>query len=244
MAIWVTAATLCGRRNENQDHLLAGNHLMEGDMALQATAPPGETLLLGVADGIGGGVHPKEASRAALEALEGAFWAEGARSLPLVLRLLQAAAAANQRVWQLCLRYGGCTLACAAISPDGEFATLAVGDSSIFLSTHGEMRQLFTPQNEAAQKAALGLPVLQGDGRILTAFCGMDSDAASVPFRCTSCGRLHPGERLVLHSDGLTLAPAALHRAIEKKTPAKALCRKALLQGSGDNITAVIALME
>ena len=240
----VSADTLRGRRRENQDHVLAGNLLLSGGLSLHAAAPPEEPVLLAVSDGIGGGVFPREASKTALEAFQAAFWCAEGTFPPLLPRLLQAAQAANQSVWQLCGSNGGCTLTCAAVMPDGSFATLGLGDSPIWLLTAGGLRRLFTPQNEAELKKEQGLRPVHGDKCALLAFCGMNPNPARLPFRITSCGRLHPGEGLLLHSDGLTLTPSALRRGMQTKTPAKALCRKALLRGSRDNISAVYALMD
>ena len=158
----VSADTLRGRRRENQDHVLAGNLLLSGGLSLHAAAPPEEPVLLAVSDGIGGGVFPGEASKTALEAFQAAFWCTEGTFPPLFPRLLQAAQAANQSVWKLCGGNGGCTLACAAIMPDGSFATLGLGDSPIWLLTAGGLRRLFTPRTKRNSKRSRDFVLFTG----------------------------------------------------------------------------------
>jgi PPM family protein phosphatase len=238
MNITATAATLTGRRKNNEDAYLVSEGLG----------------LFAVADGMGGYAGGEVASRIAVEELArfiernrrdgcGTWPCKENRRRSFYENLVSAALTQAH----LCIeaqRVGpldqmGTTVVTVLI--EGRDAVLAhVGDSRIYLLRQGALRQLTRDHSLWAELEAAGM---NPGPRAEFGYKNMVSRALGI----TNCYRpdvatlqLEPFDRLLLCSDGLhdLLEPGALAELMQG--PCDALVQAAYDSGSADNITAVL----
>lgn len=220
---------------------------------------PGSLLLL-LADGMGGHRGGAHASAAAIEAFVEAYRAAPTGSGPEAERLRRGLAAANERIARdagadPALRGMGCTVLGASLTPAG-LCWISVGDSPLFLFRGGALSRLNADHSmapvleQAVQLGTLGPEALAchpNRNALRSAVTGRDIslvDLRDEPME------LRPGDRLVAASDGiLTLAPERIEDLIEKHSDrtAEGLSR-ALVEAVGeagnphqDNVTVLIA---
>jgi serine/threonine protein phosphatase PrpC len=242
MNITATAASLTGRRQNNEDRYLVA-------------APLG---LFAVADGMGGYAGGEVASRITVDELE-RFVARNRRDPTgtwpckedkrrTFQENLLGAAVLQAHLSIHAQREGpldqmGSTV--VSVLVEGRRAVLAhVGDSRIYLLRKGSLRQLTRDHSLWAEMEAAGMEVgpraAFGHKNIVTRALGIDgSHRAEV-----ATVELEPGDRLLLCSDGLhdLLEPAQLAKLMEG--PCDALVQAAYNAGSSDNITAVLLSVE
>jgi len=252
---WAAATDLGRLRRNNEDSWgvfapgISAAPLVPGPLALG----PGGVLLV-VSDGMGGALGGEEASRFCVERLaQEAAARAGARDCVAALReaLLAVHAAllarADTRAGWLGM---GATLSALWLQPGGTAALGHVGDSRIYLSRHGKLRQLtedhslgagMVRRGEMTEEALTRFKyrsmleqVMGGDGRAI------QPQLAAVEFA--------PGDAFALCSDGLfgplrEQTPALLAAALPAATPAgaAALIAAANAAGGPDNITVLLA---
>ncbi|HEY6958507.1 MAG TPA: protein phosphatase 2C domain-containing protein [Candidatus Limnocylindria bacterium] len=188
------------------------------------------TLLLAVADGVGGSAGGEVAANAAVVELADRFFAATA-DRAIEERLTDAIRDANTAVLHAAEASGNgdaaTTIVAAAIT--GDRAIIAnLGDSRAYLVRDGQPRQL-TEDHHAERSAAITR--FAGDPR------GVQPDVFVEDLR--------PGDRLVLCSDGLTRHVdaseiATLAADAEPGQATDALVELALSRGGEDNVTVVV----
>ncbi len=226
---WATA-THVGR-------VRAGNE----DAVFPAGAGTGEgSVLIGVADGMGGHVGGEVASRTAIDA---ASSADG----DVVERVKAANGAVVARALEDTELVGmGTTLTLAEI--DGASCEIAhVGDSRAYLYRDGELHQITTDHSLIAELLAAGR-ITEDDvathpqRSVVTRALGMARTVRVDRFH----EELRPGDRLLLCSDGLTTMidddaiAGVLAAEREPEAAAWALVEAANLAGGVDNITVAV----
>jgi len=189
----------------------------------------GGTLLIAVADGVGGGPGGEIAADAAVEMLASRFF--GARAGSIEERLAEAVREANTAVLRAAETSGkpqaASTLVAAAVRD--ERAVIAnLGDSRAYLIRGGTSRQL---TEDHAASVAHGITRFVGDPR------GVQPDVFVED--------LQSGDRLVLCSDGLTrhVEPGEIAAQAADRDPDRAvdeLVRMANARGGEDNVTLVV----
>jgi protein phosphatase len=190
----------------------------------------GNTMLLAVADGVGGEAGGEMASAAAIDALAASFFG-AAPDRPTADALAAAIRGANDAVLGAAGKSGqqgaASTLVAAAI--DGTSAVIGnLGDSRAYLIRDGEIR-LVTADHAGESQSSITRFV--GDPR------GVQPDVF--------VEALQPGDRLLLCSDGLTRhVPdpeiASTMRSANLEQAASALVDLAKERGGEDNITVVL----
>lgn len=210
------ARTDTGRvREQNEDRWIARRY--------------GRTILIAVADGVGGSSGGEIASGVTVESLAGSFAARSAESARTALgsAIQRANAAVLERSAALGHPQAASTLVAAAIR--GREACVAnIGDSRAYLIRHRSSRQITT---DHAGGPASSITRFLGDAR------GVQPDIF--------VETLQPGDRLVLCSDGLTRHVSDAEIAAQASGPdparaADALIRLANERGGQDNVTVVI----
>lgn len=205
-----------------------------------------ETMLLAVADGMGGGSAGDLAAQLAVDTLAAVAPGAGEEETQLPA-LIQAA---NERILAEAGRRGlpdmGTTLTVALVAGD-ELIWAHVGDSRLYLFRRGDLRQLTPDQNAA--------------GRLVAAGRLTPAEARISPYRhlleqCAGCGSCRPdrgrialqsGDLLLLATDGLTgeLSDEAIAACLRQRTDleqaARNLVAAALAQGGHDNVTVILA---
>jgi protein phosphatase len=158
-----------------------------------------ESIVVAVADGMGGHVAGEVASRLAIEqamALDDATPEE---------RVLQGNGAIIDAILEKPSLAGmGTTMTLAEVDPIGRVTIAHVGDSRAYLLRRGELRQLTRDHTFVAQQVAAGAITEQEAARhpqrgVLTRALGLGRD---IPVDI-SRERLVVGDRLLLCSDGL-----------------------------------------
>lgn len=237
MNITATAASLVGRRKNNEDRYLVSTELQ----------------LYAVADGMGGYDGGEVASRLTVEQLKefvarnrrdaaGTWPCKEDKKLTAAENLLRAAVRrahdviSSQRVGEL--DQMGSTL--VAVLIDGHRATLAhVGDSRIYRLRRGALAQLTRDHSLWAELEAAGLKPGERYGfahkNVITRALGIERahpDVVTID--------VEPKDRLLLCSDGLhdPLGEADLRRLMSGGCDE--LVQAAYDAGSSDNITAVL----
>jgi serine/threonine protein phosphatase PrpC len=204
--------------------------------------------LFALADGVGGQELGEVAARVAVESLLDGFRGAGAGEphLALLSRLVQAA---NTRVLETGQksRQSGAAMATTLVACALRFdrATVAhVGDSRCYLIRSGRATPLTRDHTVANEHLRLGLLAAQGTANLPTAHVlsrslGNDLFVAVE----TSEHQLHPGDVLLLCSDGLhgAISPSDLARTVshshDLETAASELVGIANQRDGGDNIT-------
>jgi protein phosphatase len=192
------------------------------------------TVLLAVADGVGGGPGGEVAADAAVETLATHFFSADA-GLPIEERLASAMRDANTAVLRAAESSGNAqaasTLVAAAVRE--QHAVIAnLGDSRAYLVRAGQPHQV---TEDHAASVAHGITRFVGDPR------GVQPDVFVED--------LVPGDRLLLCSDGLTrhvepdeIATASSDRDLDRA--ADALIALANERGGEDNVTLVLYAAE
>ncbi|GAA4808133.1 PP2C family protein-serine/threonine phosphatase [Nocardioides caeni] len=205
--------------------------------------------LLGVADGVGGAAAGELASATTACVLDARAQAHPGLAPD---RLLRTAIAEAQRMLATAVRAdasrAGMATTLTAILTDGEHTAIAqVGDSRAYLLRDGRLAPLTRDQTMVQSLVDAGRMTPEEAATspyrhvVLQA---VDGEHPSDPV-VTSLD-LHPGDRLLLCSDGLTdvLSPAALQMVMgleSRATVAERLVRGALDAGTRDNVTVVVA---
>jgi len=204
----------------------------EGNEDRYLVREAGGTVLLAVADGVGGGPGGEIAAHAAVSELATRFFA-AAPARPIAERLGDAMREANTAVLRAAQAESkpsmASTLVVAAVRGD-EAVIGNLGDSRAYVVRDGESRQL-TVDHSGAQ--AHGITRFVGDPR------GVQADVF--------VERLTSGDRLVLCSDGLTrhvdpseIAGALAPGAGTLEQAAEHLVALANARGGEDNVTVVL----
>lgn len=208
-------------------------------------------VLFAVADGMGGHVGGEVAARVAVDALQGAF-----QRHPTVEGLRQAVAEANRAVWQegqsdRGLHGMGTTLAATALIDGGDgnevIALANVGDSRAYVFSKGRLIQVTADHSLAEEKVRQGQlteaeAAVHPHRHILTRALGIASDVDVDLWEL----HLHPGDRILLCSDGLTNEVAddrirgLLSEVDDPERAAERLVRTAVEHGGSDNVTVVV----
>ena len=226
LALDAAAVSIAGPRPDNQDAALASPRL------------------LAVADGVGGNVGGAQASTVAVQALTRAGAAD----------LVAGVAAASTRLGvalddQPHLKGMATTLTAVALV-DGQFVIGHVGDSRAYLLRDGELRQLTHDQTVVQSLVDAGV-ITEEQARthplrsvVLGALHGVEDDLTHLELSRIPA---RPGDRVLVCSDGLSGVVRAdlLARVLgEERRPeaaARRLVRDALVAGTHDNVTAVVA---
>jgi serine/threonine protein phosphatase PrpC len=210
-----------------------------------------------VCDGMGGAAGGDIASKIAVETFLAVVRQEletlGDNQESTRCSLLRAGAAANRAVhsranFDIALRGMGSTLVAARLV--GESLTvLNVGDSRAYLFQSGKTFQLTDDHSYVAEQVRRGL-MTEAEaersplGSVITRAIGADADVTPDLYEAT----LHPGESVLLTSDGLTRHVAAAELAeivadTAEDTP-EAACERmielAKSRGGSDNITCIV----
>jgi len=228
------AATDVGRvRQINEDRFLA------------------DECLFAVADGVGGHQAGEVASQTSVETLLRVF-NEGDHTTE---RLVTAAEAANQAVWELAQasrekRGMGTTLtALALVQENGEeaLALINVGDSRAYLLQQGELLQL-TEDHSLVEELVRDGKLTSAEAQvhpqrsIITRALGMEPVIQVDSWEITP----YTGDRILLCSDGLTnelsdeRIASTLRQLADPQEAAHDLVRQARAAGGSDNITVVV----
>ncbi|HYL69676.1 MAG TPA: protein phosphatase 2C domain-containing protein [Candidatus Dormibacteraeota bacterium] len=234
MALEVAGATDRGTvRDENQD-------------AWHAEDSPDGGVFLVLADGMGGHAGGRESAEAAVDAaaqeLAGADADRGAA-------VRAAVAAANRAVDKVRDVIGGnpgTTLVVALVNPQGDVVVGNVGDSRAYLVRGSEARPVTEDHSWVGEQVRLGAIAPESarhhPRRNLITRAVMGDPVEPDVFEL----RLEPGDILLLCSDGVwePLSDAAIADAA-RVNPLQAavdtVCRRALDEGSRDNVTVVAA---
>ena len=157
------------------------------------------TLLIGVADGMGGHVAGEIASSLALEAAVAAQGSPGQRVIAGNDKVVAASEADDS------LRGMGTTISLAEIHPDGRMIIGHVGDSRVYLLREKVLYQLTQDHTLVAELQAAGKITAEDalthpQRSVVTRAAGLTYDM--VPDEIEE--RLEDGDRLILCSDGLT----------------------------------------
>jgi PPM family protein phosphatase len=221
-----------GRRENNEDAVFASPRL------------------IAVADGVGGAAAGEVASRLVIQKMIGLDNRRIER--PLEQELTDAVLDANDVIAFVTLyepRHAGMgtTLTAVALSNDGEYLIVNVGDSRTYLLRDGQLQRL--TRDDSLVQALIDQGVLSEHGArqhpqrsvVLEALDGVERPLAAVR-------RVHARarDRLLLCSDGVSdfVSDAEISEALRNAdagVAARELVDLAFDHGSRDNITAVIA---
>jgi protein phosphatase len=259
------AATHTGLvRSENQDHYIVLRRIRTQQLLLTNVAteelacPSDEAFGIAVADGMGGGGRGELASRLAIREA----WDLAGRTTSWVMKLRDLnTSELTERVEGFVYMMQQAFLHEYASNPDfsnsgttwtsaylvSGFAILAqIGDSPSFVWRDGTFRRITTDHTIEQEFVAAGVaPEIAGKySHMLTRCLRYDSvkDRPDVYHI-----RLHPGDQLLLCTDGLTdmvcenLIAAALDESPTAQAACDALISLALNAGGPDNVTAVVA---
>ncbi|HVS01759.1 MAG TPA: protein phosphatase 2C domain-containing protein [Thermoanaerobaculia bacterium] len=232
---------------------LQQRHNLPHDLPLAAEVEREGTLLLAIADGVGGQAGGEVASRIAIEAvvrrladhpwggLDDGDAAALRRAVQGAQLALRAEAQAEPR-----LREMGTTLTVAAIH-DGWLRAAHVGDTRLYLWRGGRLHRLTTDHTMAEKMAAEGWLPPGSDSSRWSSVLWNSLGAGQRPEIEETAVEVEPGDVVLLCSDGLSdmlddrrigelMAGAeSAHRACD------ALLSAALEAGGRDNVTAVVA---
>jgi protein phosphatase len=256
----IGAGPEAGGRDRNEDNFLVCQdgavRWREGEVEVVHDAPA-TTVLLAVADGMGGHEDGARASTAAVRALSRLVHSHPDPSPELVLHRfflathhhLREELSSDGRV------NTGTTLTCAWIVGD-RLAWIHVGDSRLYLLrdgvlerftcdhtrglfAHRDLRPVPTDPEQLAQNFIFGSRGL-GDNAAIRIDPGLDSGVLD----------LEPGDRLVACTDGVwgylddEGIADVLATAPEPADGARMLTERALANGSDDNLTALVARVD
>ncbi len=242
----VASLTDIGLNRENNEDSF-GFFTAEGD--------PLEVLLV-LADGMGGASAGEVASQMAVSTVRDAALADPAGTTPGE-RVQAAIEKANREIHGRTIvepELAGMGTTCTSVLIRGKTLHIAhVGDSRAYMVRDGRIEQLtedHTLVAEAEKNSGPGQAPSWIPRHLLTRSVGVgekvEVDLISLP------GELHPGDRLILCSDGMTNVvkdEELLQMTVaEPSDPAKAICKRmvdlALERGGPDNITVQVARFE
>jgi protein phosphatase len=204
-------------------------------------------LLVGVADGMGGGPRGDLAASTAAAVVTAGFTGEAASELRAVVRAANAAvferAASDTRLGGM-----GTTLCCAGLVSDGSVVVANVGDSRAYLVRDGDLRRItrdhtitaeLVRSGQVPEQDAADHPLRHVLTRVLGAGPSLDVDLVTLD--------VYAGDVLVLCTDGLSgvLGDEAIAAAVATEGPPSAiadhLVTLAIDRGSTDDVTVVVA---
>ena len=220
-----------GGREVNEDAILA--------------EPAGDSLLLGIADGLGGHARGEVASGIAVGVLRGI--GAGALSSDPELLLLQVFTEANLQIVRYNLEHAvnsGTTLTACIVSPGGRCTIGSLGDSRAYVidgescwhtRDHSYLQQLIDAGDLTEERA-----VRHPQANIITRALGLERGCVPDLYTVEAGGRV-----LVLTSDGIHdhIDPARLRELAltpGNREAALALLEEALFQGSTDNLSVIV----
>ncbi len=246
---------MTGKNNEDR-YAISAYHLGPND--------PTPSVLAVLCDGIGGHRAGEVAAELAVDVISQVVAESSARQPGRVLQ--EAIHAASDQIFALAQsdlnRHGmGATCACAWVIGD-QLYTASVGDSRIYLLRGQGIRQLTTDHTwiqEALENGSLRPDEVRGhpNAHVIRRFLGSPSPP-EVDFRLriqdsesdqqaesNQGTRLHPGDQLLLCSDGLTdlVDSGEILTALRENLPETAvqvLIDQANARGGHDNITIII----
>lgn len=200
-----------------------------------------ETIIVAVADGMGGHVGGEIASRTAIETATSVGGAAAIRVQAANLAVLDEA---GQRPR---LAGMGTTLTLAIISADGSVELGHVGDSRAYLRRNGDLEMITEDHSYIAEMMAAGrLTPEEAEVHpyrsVVTRAIGLEPSVEVDTLEID----LEAGDRLLLCSDGLTgmlddaTIEEILGRHADPEDAAAALVEAANEQGGEDNITVVV----
>ena len=251
--LYVQAATACGRKSRNQDCVLYGTELLQGNSSVDPDAwgrlageevfTAGEKrLMLAVMDGISGGNAGEWASRETGRLLHryALDW-EGAATIERINRIVRES---HRQKEPNAERGSGSTLSCICVKDD-RMEALNVGDSPIYLFRDGGSHALYREHTGAAWKERNGYggeDITERDRHVLTDYIGCRHDIEKEVYREELA--LQDGDVLLIASDGV-FEGIGLERVreiafdIRYRNAADQIVREALRQ-STDNVTALL----
>jgi PPM family protein phosphatase len=203
--------------------------------------------LFAVADGMGGHAGGEVASRLAIHVLEGLLPPpRDSRSA-----LLNQCRKANHQVLergQMVAELRGMGTTLTALLIDGRLTDVVhVGDSRAYLSRNGSLRQL-TDDHSLVQQMVRSGALTRGEAKhhpsrgVLTRVLGMEEDVDLQQLTVD----LHPADRILLCTDGLTgmLADDHIQAILSMESDPQMACdrlvERAKAAGGEDNITTII----
>src|SRR5262245_31149506 len=242
------------QRAVNQDALLIADlvntNFSVGTRTSIAHLNEGGALLV-IADGMSGAVAGEVASELAITSLRNEFSCAAHRQ-PVSRRLKEAVERANQRIWDLAQRQRnllgmGSTLTAALIC-DGVARIAQVGDSRGYLIRGSSIQQITKDQSLVQQLVDAGLLDPRQSAshpyrNIMTQALGREPaiEVALTEFR------LHPGDYLLLCSDGLSnkIRPEEIRLGVQKLNSISESCHRLIelanRRGGEDNISIIVA---
>lgn len=230
-------------RPGNEDATAVDNRILAGDMdAPVLMTAPSDSIVLMIADGMGGHAHGAMASRAVLNYLVAA-----------VDRLSEPASCAmfiedaNRHLYKLMHQHEealgmGSTLVGAVLTAE-RLVTFNIGDSRCYLFSAGQLVQLSHDDVPEGESSHFG----PRQSHALTQALGGSSFPIAVEPHISVDPPLAPGETLLLYSDGLTdmvtsqVISDTLKTAKDPLQAAKRLAAKAFSNGARDNISLLVA---
>lgn len=206
-------------------------------------SPEGPMLLLAVFDGMGGEAAGERASLLCAETLEQYRLAGGVFEAPAFYHRANAAVTS---LGQGLGSVSGSTAAVACLRDNRLFAS-NVGDSRIYLMRENTLRCLTYDHTRYRQMADSGYAVIdESEKHVLTQFLGMGVLRPMSPHFAVSV-QLQAGDRILLCTDGVsgTLDDAAILTLLNTpggpEQAGRALIRRAMADGSRDNVTVLVA---
>ena len=195
-----------------------------------------------VADGMGGHSHGARAAQTVVDALAGTAMSETPNALVAAVQHANAKLFADTPPGQVV----GATVAVLQIAGEA-YRCFWAGDCRIFRLRAGTLRQLTVDHTEVQEMIAAGIiapEVAECHPRrhVVTRAVGV---RPTVELDC-AVGSASAGDVFVLCSDGLTLAPAELVLELQSagsSSGADRLVRRALANGSRDNVTALVVTL-
>jgi len=254
----VTHPGMGGRQNEDR-HAVSSYRLSETD--------PTRSVFAIVSDGIGGHLAGELAAEMAVETISHMVaQSDGRRPLDVIDNAIQVTSdAISAKAKDDTQRLGmGTTCACAWLIGSRLF-TASVGDSRIYLLRNGGLMQLtvdHTWVQEAVEKGILDPEKVRNhpNVHVIRRYLGssktpqadirlrLAKDESDTQSRSNQGLRLHPGDLLLLCTDGLTdvvedteIEPAV--RGLDLQVAAQALVDLACSRNARDNITVVLLLV-
>lgn len=227
--VWATRTDVGKVRDHNEDSVWP-----------EADGSAEETVIVGVADGMGGHAGGEVASATALET---ALTVGGDPSMRVQAANLAVVDAAKLRPR---LSGMGTTLTLAVLDVDATAEFAHVGDSRAYLFRQGELEQITTDHSYVGQLLAAGQITPEQAAEhpyrsVVTRAVGLDPSVEVDTYEV----ELQPGDRLLLCSDGLSdmLPDAEIAVSLEDGTATEAADRLvAAANGAGgiDNITVIV----
>lgn len=251
--LYVQASTACGRKSRNQDCVLYGTELLQGNSSVdpdawgrlmgEAVFTAGEKrLMLAVMDGISGGNAGEWASRETGRLLHryALDW-EGAATIEQINRIVRES---HRKKEPNSERGSGSTLSCICVKDD-RMEAFNVGDSPIYLFRDGKAHVLYREHTKATWMERNGYgneDITERDRHVLTDYIGCRHDIEQAVYQEELA--LQDGDVLLIASDGV-FEGLGLERVkeiafdIRYRNAADQIVREALPQ-STDNVTALL----